>query len=205
MTNGAYILNMTNTDEDVLSVTDEAAERAKKLLKKRNLGDMGIRISVDYKGSNANYVLEFSDDPMDDDIVTEVKGLEFFIENESIAAIEDSTIDFIDDGAREGFTVKQPHESGDMEFEDSLEGRIREFLALNFPQIQGHGGKAVIDELDESDGYLKLSLEGSCSGCGISDATSRAIKNRLPASIDKIEKVDISAGDDSHMEIDPPV
>lgn len=194
---------MSDSD-DVIDITMEAARKAEDLLEERGLEGHGIRVSVDYRGGDAYYSLEFYEEPADDDVVVEGKGVPLYVDPDASAAIQGSTIDFVTENGRSGFTVKSPNRVEEQEFDDTLEGRVREFLARNFPQIQGHGGEAIVEKLDEDAGYVKLSLEGACSGCGISDATAEAIRNNMPQHVDGIQKVDISAGDDDHVQIDPP-
>lgn len=189
---------------EVIDITLEAAKKAQELLDERGMEGHGIRVSVDYRGGDAYYSLEFYEDPVEDDVVVESKGVPLYVDSDASAAIEGSTIDFVTENGRSGFTVRAPNKAVDEEFDDSLEGRIKEFLARNFPQIQGHGGEAIVEDLDEDRGYVRLSLEGACSGCGISDATAEAIKKKMPQHLDSVDEVDISAGDDDHVQIDPP-
>ncbi|MDY6780395.1 MAG: iron-sulfur cluster assembly accessory protein [Halobacteria archaeon] len=191
--------------KDGIEITQEAAEKVEELREERGLEGYGISVGVGYGGGEATYTLEFSESPEPSDEVVESRGIEVYVDEESAAAVEGAKIDFVVKQGEKGFRVVPPNQTGEREYEDSLEGRVREFHDTNFPQIRGHGGEAVIEKLDENEGYVKLSLEGACSGCGISDATSKAIRERMPQSLRGIEEVEISAGDDDHMEIDPPV
>jgi len=91
--------------------------------------------------------------------------------------------------------------SGD---ENDLHDRVTNFLDRNFPQIQMHGGTAVIDRLDAESGEIALRLSGACSGCGISPMTVRAIKSRLVTEIPEIETVHADAADSTDATSDPP-
>ncbi len=191
--------------DELIDITPKAARKVEDLLDERGLEGHGVSVGVDYEGGRAEYTLEFEEEPGDDDVVVESNGVEIYVDEDSAAAVEGSKVDYVVENGRAGFKVINEVAGGSsQEFEDSLQGRIREFLALNFPQIEGHGGEAVIEEVREDEGYVKLSLEGACSGCGISDATSEAIKNNLPANVEGVTKVDISAGDGA-TQIDPPV
>ncbi|MDY7082385.1 MAG: iron-sulfur cluster assembly accessory protein [Halobacteria archaeon] len=194
----------SDTSDELIEMTPDAARKATELLEERGLEGHGIRVGVDYRGGNASYSLEFTDGADEDDIVVESNGVSIYVDSEAAAAVEDARIDYVVENGKAGFKVQPPTEVDEIDFDDSLEGRIHEFLARNFPQIQGHGGEAVIEELDEEEEYVKLSLEGACSGCGISDATADAIRKNMPQRVDGINKVEISAGDDDHIEIDSP-
>ncbi|MFB6284078.1 MAG: NifU family protein [Halobacteria archaeon] len=199
-----------NDSGDFIDVTEDAVNMIEGLVEDRGLEGYGIRLEVSYRGPEASYTLEFSDSPEQSDMVTEAEGIKFYIDGESAAAVEGSVVDYVMEGGRSGFKIMDPVEAGDededYDFDDTLEGRIHRYLAKNFPQIQAHGGEAVIEEIDESRGYVKLSLEGACSGCGISDSTTRAIKNNMPDSVDGIDEVETDAGEsgDGHMQIEDP-
>ncbi|UWG46432.1 Fe-S cluster biogenesis protein NfuA, 4Fe-4S-binding domain [Halanaeroarchaeum sp. HSR-CO] len=85
-------------------------------------------------------------------------------------------------------------ESGDV---TDLRERVTDFLSRNFPQIQMHGGTAVIESLDAESGEVTLRLAGACSGCGISPMTVQAIKSRMAAEIPEIETVHADADGDT--------
>ncbi len=191
--------------DELIEITQKAARKVEDLLDERGLEGHGVSVGVDYEGGQAAYTLEFEESPDEDDVVVESNGVELYVDEESSAAVEGSKVDYVVENGRAGFKVVNDVKSDrSQEFDDSIQGRIKEFLAVNFPQIQGHGGEAVIEEVREDEGYVRLSLEGACSGCGISDATSDAIKNNLPANVEGVTKVDISAGDGA-TQIDPPV
>ncbi|MFP4632284.1 MAG: NifU family protein [Halobacteriales archaeon] len=188
-----------------IEVTDRAARKVGDLVEERGLEGHGVRVSVEYEAGEASFKLEFAEEPEEDDVVTESKGVAVYVDGDSVAAVEGSKVDYVVERGRAGFKVLSPmNDDGSADFDDSIEGRIKEFLALNFPQIQGHGGEAVIEEIEEESGYVRLSLEGACSGCGISDATSTAIQNNMPAQVEGVSEVEISAGDGA-TQIDPPV
>jgi len=193
--------------EDVqVEVSPKAAEEIKQLLEERGMQGHGISVSVDYAEAEAKYTLEFSEEPSFDDIVVESRGIEIYVNEESAAAVDGCTVDYVVENGRAGFSVETPDIGGKEggSHGEGLEGQIHEFLSRNFPQIQGHGGEAIVEELDEDKGYVRLSLEGACSGCGISDATASAISKNLPEAIESVNEVDISAGDDGGMEIESP-
>ncbi|MFB6134980.1 MAG: NifU family protein [Halanaeroarchaeum sp.] len=86
-----------------------------------------------------------------------------------------------------------------------LRDRVTDFLSRNFPQIQMHGGSAVIEHLDAESGEVTLRLEGACSGCGISPMTVQAIKSRMAAEIPEIETVHADASESGDGATDPPL
>jgi Fe-S cluster biogenesis protein NfuA len=192
------------TDELQVDITQKAENEIHELLNERGMEGHGISVSVEYSDGEASYILEFSESPSENEITLDDNEVPIYVTKESAAAVDGCTVDYGVENGRAGFRVETPSLADSDEFEDSLEGRIREFLSRNFPQIQGHGGKAVIRGIDEDAGVLRLSLEGSCSGCGISDSTMSAIRNQLPRSVEGIEEVEIGTGGDGGMEIESP-
>jgi len=192
------------TDELQVDITQKAENEIHELLNERGMEGQGISVSVEYSDGEASYILEFSESPSENEITLDSNEVPIYVSKESAAAVDGCTVDYGVENGRAGFRVETPSLADSDEFEDSLEGSIREFLSRNFPQIQGHGGKAVIRGIDEDAGVLRLSLEGSCSGCGISDSTMSAIRNQLPRSIEAIEEVEIGTGGDGGMEIESP-
>ncbi|MCX2819943.1 NifU family protein [Haladaptatus sp. F3-133] len=193
------------TDEIQVDVTRKAEDEIRTLLKERGMDGHGVTVSVDYADGEASYALEFSASAGTDQVTVDDNDVPVYVEKESAAAVDGCTLDYVVENGRAGFSVETPSVEDSDEYDDSLEGRVHEFLDRNFPQIQGHGGKAVIEEIDKSEGRLRLSLEGSCSGCGISDSTMSAIRNKLPRSVDNVETVEIgTGGDGTAMEIESP-
>jgi len=88
--------------------------------------------------------------------------------------------------------------------EEDLRERVRDFLSRNFPQIQMHGGTAVIEHLDAETGEVTLRLAGACSGCGISPMTVQAIKSRMASEIPEIETVHANADEEADASSEPP-
>ncbi|MFB6172059.1 MAG: NifU family protein [Haloarculaceae archaeon] len=84
--------------------------------------------------------------------------------------------------------------SVDAETEADLRDRISRFLAMNFPQIQMHGGSAAIRDLDAEAGAVTIALGGACSGCGISPMTVQALKTHLVQEIPEISVVHAETG-----------
>jgi iron-sulfur cluster assembly accessory protein len=192
-------------DEIQVDVTPKAEEEIRELLDERGMDGHGVGVSVDYADGEAEYTLEFSESAASDEFTVEENDVPVYVDRESAAAVDGCTVDYVVEDGRAGFRVETPSVEDSDEYDDSLEGRVHEFLDRNFPQIQGHGGKAVIEELDKGEGVLRLSLQGACSGCGISDATVSAIQNKLPRSVDGVDVVEIgTGGGGTAMEIESP-
>jgi len=74
---------------------------------------------------------------------------------------------------------------------NGLERRARSYLSDNVPQIQQHGGSFEIRDVDAEAGTATIAIGGACSGCGIAPMTMKAIKRRLPESVDGLDDVEV--------------
>ncbi|MDY6765717.1 MAG: hypothetical protein SV377_08620, partial [Halobacteria archaeon] len=73
---------MSETSQEIVKITPRAARKASELLERRNLGDHGIRVSIDYRGNDPSYSLEFADEPLPGDRVVESNGMELFVDRD---------------------------------------------------------------------------------------------------------------------------
>lgn len=78
-----------------------------------------------------------------------------------------------------------------MTTENDVREKITQFLRRNFPQIQMHGGEAVISNLDLDNESVTIHLGGACDGCGLSPMTTMALQRRLPDQVEAISTVRI--------------
>jgi Uncharacterized conserved protein len=130
------------TEEIQVDITQKAETEIHELLEERGMEGHGISVSVEYSDGEVSYILEFSESPKDNEMTIDDNEVPIYVSKEAAAAIDGCTVDYVVQNGRAGFSVETPSISDSDEFEDSLEGRVREFLSRNFPQIQGHGGKS---------------------------------------------------------------
>ncbi|NBO22843.1 iron-sulfur cluster assembly accessory protein [bacterium] len=94
----------------MISLTETAAESIKYKLQRRGKGK-GIRIGVKTTGcSGLAYVLEFVDNPSQEDDFIECNGCFVYIDKRSCPYIEGMTIDYVKKGLNEGFEFINPKE-----------------------------------------------------------------------------------------------
>ena len=96
--------------EIIVTLTDKAAEKVKKLLDKENKPDYGLRVGildVFKQGKVVIHVLK--ENPNEDDTVIEEKGVKIFINPESISFIKGSTVDYMDTLTNAGFKINNPN------------------------------------------------------------------------------------------------
>jgi len=97
----------------VMTVTPNAAERAKALIDGRGKPTVGIRIGVRSKGcSGMSYTLEFADkqEPMDE--VVETGGIKLLIDPKASLFLIGTEMDYEEEKLKSGFVFKNPNEKG---------------------------------------------------------------------------------------------
>jgi iron-sulfur cluster assembly protein len=94
----------------MITLTDSAAKKVLHQLSKRGKGQ-GLRIGVKTTGcSGLAYVLEYVDQPLDEDQCIECKGCKIYIDPKSFAYIKGLEIDYVRHGLNEGFEFNNPNE-----------------------------------------------------------------------------------------------
>ena len=98
------------TKELIVTLTEKAAEKVKKLLEKENKLDYGLRVGVIPGGCSAyTYEINLEKEPKENDMVIQEKGVKIFINPESISFMKGSTVDYIDSLMNAGFKVNNPN------------------------------------------------------------------------------------------------
>ncbi|MGI9261488.1 MAG: HesB/IscA family protein [Woeseiaceae bacterium] len=96
-----------------ISLTEPAAERVRSYLDNRGSG-VGLRIGVKKTGCNGfAYVVNYADAVNDDDAVFEDGGVTVVVDQESLALIDGTEVDFVKEGLNEAFRFRNPNISGE--------------------------------------------------------------------------------------------
>jgi len=96
-----------------ISLTEPAAERVRSYLENRGSG-IGLRIGVKKTGCNGfAYVVNYADVVNDDDAVFEDSGVTVIVDNESLALIDGTEVDFVKEGLNEAFRFRNPNIAGE--------------------------------------------------------------------------------------------
>lgn len=94
----------------MISLTPLAAKKVKGQLDRRGRG-LGIKIGVKTTGcSGLAYVLEYVDNPSEDDISFICEGISIFIDPKSLPYINGMSMDWQKKGLNEGFEFINPQE-----------------------------------------------------------------------------------------------
>lgn len=100
------------TGQPILTLTDEAAAQARKLMGKADSEAIGLRVGIKTAGcSGLQYQVEFAKDqkPFEDKI--EDKGVTIFIDPAAVMFIIGSEMDWAEDKFASSFTFNNPNET----------------------------------------------------------------------------------------------
>ena len=97
----------------MISMTDRAAQHVARQLDGRGKG-LGIRVGVTTTGcSGMAYVLEFVDEPKQEDQVFEDHGIKIIVDPKSLVYIDGTEMDYVKEGVNEGFAFRNPNVKGE--------------------------------------------------------------------------------------------
>ena len=94
----------------MISLTDTAARKIQQTLARRGHG-LGIRLGVKTTGcSGLAYVLEYVDQPREEDQQFDCQGCQVFVDPKSCVYLQGMTVDYVRQGLNEGFQFTNPNE-----------------------------------------------------------------------------------------------
>ncbi len=100
----------TNATESAINVSTLAATKITELLAEENKQDSGLRVFVQGGGcSGFQYGLMIEDAPGDTDTVYESNGVKLYVDPISVRYLKGAEVDFVDNIAGGGFTIKNPN------------------------------------------------------------------------------------------------
>ena len=101
---------MVQEIEQIVSITDKAAEKAAALLKDRGIDNGALRVFVVGGGcSGYQYGMAIAHEREEDDIVIENLGVTVVVDPESAPLMRGAEIDYVDDIMKSGFTIFNPN------------------------------------------------------------------------------------------------
>lgn len=96
-----------------ISLTEPAAKRVRHYLEDRG-GGIGLRIGVKKTGCNGfAYVVNYADEVTEADRVFEDRGVTVVVDENSLALIDGTEVDFVKEGLNEAFKFRNPNISGE--------------------------------------------------------------------------------------------
>ena len=97
----------------VMQLTDKAAEQVKTLLAERGKTSIGVRVGVKSGGcSGLKYFVEYADEKNPFDEVIQDKGVTILIDPKALMHLLGTEMDFVSEKFKSGFTFTNPNEKG---------------------------------------------------------------------------------------------
>ena len=97
----------------MITITSDAIEQVKKLLKDRGKYSEGIRIGVKTKGcSGLSYTIEYVDEINSGDEIVIADDINVFIDPKATLFLIGTKMDYIEDDLQSGFQFTNPNEKG---------------------------------------------------------------------------------------------
>ena len=94
--------------DDNLTITQNAAAKAKEMLTKKN--NKAIRIGVSSGGcAGFEYDFSFENEKNDNDVVVQVDGVNFYVDTESLQKLKGAKVDYVDSLTSAGFKITNPN------------------------------------------------------------------------------------------------
>ena len=94
----------------MVTITDVAAEKTKEILAAEGKAEWGLRFYTAGGGCcGPSFGIDLVEKPVDGDETVEKDGAKFFIDKEAHEKLSGKTIDFVDDGDKQGFVVNDPN------------------------------------------------------------------------------------------------
>ncbi|HEY3263045.1 MAG TPA: iron-sulfur cluster assembly accessory protein [Pseudonocardiaceae bacterium] len=104
-----------------VTLTAEAAGKAKALLDQEGRDDLKLRIAVQPGGcAGLKYQLFFDERDLDGDHVQDFNGLQLVVDRMSAPYLQNAVIDFADTIEKQGFTIDNPNATGSCACGDSF-------------------------------------------------------------------------------------
>ncbi len=98
------------TGQEIVTVTDRAAEKAKALLAERGIENGALRVFVVGGGcSGYQYGMAIARSKEQDDLVVEKSGVMILVDPESAPLLEGAEVDYVEDVMKSGFTIFNPN------------------------------------------------------------------------------------------------
>ena len=95
----------------MITLTDAAAERVKRLIGKSDKPVLGLRVGVKSRGcSGLSYFVEYAEDRKKFEDVVEDKGVKIFIDPTAVMFLIGSEMDYVEEQFQTGFVFRNPNE-----------------------------------------------------------------------------------------------
>ena len=94
---------------DTITVTEQALSNIQFLQKEMEAEGFGLRFGYTDGGCSGNkYIIEFENEPDEDDMIFEFEGLQVFVKQSQMPKLKNSTIDWKESLMESGFNIENP-------------------------------------------------------------------------------------------------
>src|SRR5512144_2053424 len=98
------------TGQEIVTVTDRAAEKAKALLTERGIENGALRVFVVGGGcSGYQYGMAIARNREDGDLAIDANGVTILVDEESVPLLAGAEVDYVEDLMKSGFTIFNPN------------------------------------------------------------------------------------------------
>ena len=97
----------------LITLTEAAADRARRLIQNSDKQVLGLRVGVKTRGcSGLSYFVEYAEDQKRFEDAIEDKGVKIFIDPTAVMFLIGSEMDYVEDKFQTGFVFTNPNEKG---------------------------------------------------------------------------------------------
>jgi len=105
--------SLQHMTEQILQLTEKAAQRVKSILNQQSHPDWGLRIKVQGGGcAGYSYKMDVEEKPQSQDQVLNFYGVSVFIDPKTALFIKGTEIDYVEELMQSGFRFKNPNSTG---------------------------------------------------------------------------------------------
>lgn len=174
----------------MITFTDVARSKVKEYMEMAENGCQGVRVVVHRQG-RAGFRYELSlvleDEAYDTDTVVDQELFKVFVDPESAAHLEGTTVDFVSDFSGAGFKFDNPNAG--IKWDDPIAAKVQQVLDEKVtPSVASHGG--WVDLLAVEGDAAIIEMGGGCQGCGMSHVTlKQGVEAAILDSVPEIHRV----------------
>ena len=100
----------TNASTEILTITGQASDKVKNLLKEKDAEQGALRVFVAGGGcSGYQYGMALAEEAEEGDLIIEQQGVRLFVDPESAPLLQGAEIDYVEDVMKSGFTIFNPN------------------------------------------------------------------------------------------------
>ena len=100
----------TNASTEILTITGQASDKVKNLLKEKDAEQGALRVFVAGGGcSGFQYGMALAEEAEEGDLIIEQQGVRLFVDPESAPLLQGAEIDYVEDVMKSGFTIFNPN------------------------------------------------------------------------------------------------